>query len=139
MFQKILLPVDVSDKHGPALNMAAELAGAGKGEVLLLHVVEVISGLPMEEEKGFYGRLEKAARSHLEKLGARLKERKVPCRAEVIFGNRGPEVVRYAQTAGADLIVLTAPPIDPNNLASSWGSLSYKISLVAPCPVLLVK
>src|SRR6516162_7997131 len=102
MFQKILLPVDVSDKHGPAISVAAELAGASGGEVLLLHVIEVISGLPMEEEKAFYGRLEKAARSHLEKLGARFKQSKVRCRAEVTYGNRGPEVIRYARAAGAD-------------------------------------
>jgi hypothetical protein len=37
------------------------------------------------------------------------------------------------------MIVLTAPRLDPNNPGASWGSLSYKISMLASCPVLLVK
>jgi hypothetical protein len=35
--------------------------------------------------------------------------------------------------------VLTSPAVNPNNLAEGWGSLSFKVSVVAPCPVLLVK
>jgi nucleotide-binding universal stress UspA family protein len=139
MYRKILLPVDLTDKYGQALDAAAELAGQSGGEVILLHVVEVIAGLSMDEERGFYDRLEKTARSHLRRLGDRLGQRKVTWRAEVLYGHRGPEVVRYARDAGTELIVLTSPRIDPNNLAAGWGSLSYKLSLVAPCPVLLVK
>jgi hypothetical protein len=61
VFKKILLPVDLTDKHLPALDVAADLAKQSGGEVLLLHVIEVISGLSMEEERDFYGRLEKRA------------------------------------------------------------------------------
>jgi nucleotide-binding universal stress UspA family protein len=73
MFKKILLPVDLTDKHGPALDLAADLAKQSGGGILLLHVIEVIAGLSMEEEKDFYGRLEKMARGHLKRLGGRLK------------------------------------------------------------------
>jgi nucleotide-binding universal stress UspA family protein len=139
MFRKILLPVDRSDKHAPALNVASELAGQSAGEVLLLHVIEIISGLSLEEEKDFYRRLEKLARAHVQRLADELGRRKVSCRADVVFGNRVPEIVRYAREMGADLIVLTSPRLDLNNPAEGWGSLSYKVSLVAPCPVLLVK
>jgi len=69
MFRKLLLPVDLSDRHQPALNVAIELAGP-TGEVMLLHVIEVIPGLDLEEDKAFYAHLEKAARIHLERLGA---------------------------------------------------------------------
>jgi nucleotide-binding universal stress UspA family protein len=139
VFQKILLPIDLSDRHRPALEVAAELASQSGGEVVLLHVIEIIAGLSMEEEKTFYSRLEKVARSHFGPLGDVLKLRKVSWRAEVLFGHRGPELVRYAKTMGADLIVLTAPRLDPNNLVAGWGSLSYKVGLLSPCPVLLVK
>jgi nucleotide-binding universal stress UspA family protein len=139
MFKKILLPVDVSDRHGQALDAAADLAGPGGGEITLLHVIEVIAGLTMEEEKDFYRRLEKTARAKLAQLGDRLKPRNVAWRAEVLYGNRGAEVVRHARETGTDLIVLTAPRFDPQHPDASWGSLSYAVGMLAPCPVLLVK
>jgi nucleotide-binding universal stress UspA family protein len=48
-------------------------------------------------------------------------------------------VVRYAAEGKVDLIVLTAPRFDKNHPAVGWGSLSYKVGMLAPCPVLLVK
>jgi nucleotide-binding universal stress UspA family protein len=137
MYKKILLPVDLSDKHGAALDAAARL-GAG-GEVALLHVVEVIPGLSMEEEGTFYGRLERVARTHLQKLGKHLDERKVPWRAEVRFGKRAAETIRYAAESAADLLVMTAPPVDPANPGAGFHSMSYTIGMFARCPVLLVK
>jgi nucleotide-binding universal stress UspA family protein len=139
MFKRILLPVDLSDKHQRAIDTAADLANQSGGEVILLHVIETIASLPLEEERAFYHRLEKSAREHLAKLTAALKQRRVVCRAEVLLGNRGPEVVRHSAESGIDLIIVTAPRIDPKNLATGWASLSWKISLLAGCPVLLVK
>jgi nucleotide-binding universal stress UspA family protein len=139
MFLKILLPVDLSDQHGPALKTAAELAGQSGGEVLLLHVIETIAGLSMEEEKNFYSRLEKSARTHMHHLSQQLSGAKVSWREDILFGNRGVEIIRYARETETDLIILTAPRLDPDNLTVGWGSVSYKIGVVAPCPVLLVK
>lgn len=139
MFKKILLPVDLADRHQRALDLVAELLGAGGGEAVLLHVVEVISGVSMDEEKDFYKRLEKKARKQLDQLGAGLEKRNISCRVEVLFGQRGPEVLGYATREGADLIILTSPRIDPKDPAAGWGSLSYKIGVLCPCPVLLVK
>jgi nucleotide-binding universal stress UspA family protein len=139
MFQKILLPIDLSDKHARAVEAAAQLAGQSKGEVILLHVIELIPGLAVEEEKQFYGRLEKLAAAHMQKISHTLTQKQVRCRAEVVLGNRGAETVRYARENGVDLIIMTSPRIDPANIAGGWGSLSYKIGLAATCPVLLVK
>ena len=139
MFKKILLPFDLTDRHQQAVDAAIDLARQSGGEIVLLHVIEVIAGSSLEEEKDFYGRLEKMARKHLGKIGKHLQAQKVSWQTEIAYGQRGPEVVRYADNAAADLIVLTAPRLDPNNLAIGWGSLSYKISLLARCPVMLVK
>jgi nucleotide-binding universal stress UspA family protein len=139
MFRKIVLPVDLSEEHGPALKIAVELAGQSGGEVSLLHVVELIPGLSMDEEKGFYTRLEKLARAHLHRLSQQLSKAKIPWREEVVYGNRGVEIIRYARETATDLIVLSAPRLHPDNLPEGWGSVSYKVGLVAPCPVLLVK
>jgi nucleotide-binding universal stress UspA family protein len=138
MFRKLLLPIDLSDRHQRALEIAREMAGAA-GEVVLLHVIEIIRGLPMDEEKVFYARLEKVARGHLELLASTPVHGQPTPRMEIRFGNRVAEIVRYASEAASDLIVLTAPPLAPTDPAAGWGSLSYKVSLCSPCPVLLVK
>jgi universal stress protein A len=139
MFEKILLPVDLSDKHQAAIEAAAELARQHGGEVTLLHVIEVIPGLPIEEEKAFYDRLERRARTHLERLGNLVLQRRISTRLVVVLGNRAPEIARYASETGTNLIVLTAPRLDPEHPVAGWGSLSYRVGLLAQCPVLLVK
>jgi nucleotide-binding universal stress UspA family protein len=139
MFQKILVPLDLTARHQPALQVATEFARQSKGEITLLHVIEVIPGLSMEEEKTFYGRLERMARSHLERFGAGLTKDQISWRTEIRYGNRAPEVSHFAAETGADLIVLTSPILDPNNPAAGWGSLSYKVGILSRCPVLLVK
>lgn len=138
MFRHILVPVDLTDRHARALKIATGLATAG-GTVTLLHVIELLHGVPREEEPEFYERLEETAREHLNRLAATVHGRSVTIRAELLFGRRGPDVVRYAQDAGADLIVLTSHPVDPAKPGETWGTLSYFIGIAARCPVLLVK
>jgi nucleotide-binding universal stress UspA family protein len=137
MFKKILLPIDLSNRHEQALRVAVDLARASRGEVVLLHVVELIVGLPEEEE--FYGRLQRIARKHLQRLSQYLADQKVSARLEVVLGARAKEIVRHAQEGQVDLVILTAPRIDPDNVSVSLGSLGYKVGIFAPCPVLLVK
>jgi nucleotide-binding universal stress UspA family protein len=139
MFRRILLPVDLSDRHQPVIDAAADLAGASGGEVILLHVIEIIAGSTIQEDQPFYNRLERAARDHLVKLGGALKQRQVKFRAEILYGNRGLEIIRYANDNECDLMVLMSPRVDPKNPGPGWGSLSYKISVFSPCPVLLVR
>jgi universal stress protein A len=139
MFRKILLPLDLTDKHEGALRRAQELVSPAGGEITMLHVVERIPGLEAQEDKEFYGRLEKSARKHLQRLGRQVSAGVNPAQIETRLGNRAGEVVRFAQEAGCDLIVLTCPKFDPESPALSWGSMSWKISLLANCPVLLVK
>jgi nucleotide-binding universal stress UspA family protein len=139
VFRKILLPVDLTDRHQQALDIAARLADESTGEVTLLHVVELIPGIWPEEERAFYSRIEQTARDHLAKLGRYFEERHVPRREEVIFGNRAPEIVRYAMETNVDLIVLSSHRIDLQHPSAGWGTVSYKVGVLSQCPVLLVK
>src|SRR5262245_65623718 len=124
MFRKILVPVDLTDRHARALEIAAGLAPVG-GAVTLLHVIELLHGVPREEEPEFYQRLEETARAHLDRLAAKLQGRPTAVRAELLFGRRGADVVRYARDHGADLIVLSSHPIDPARPGDGWGTLSH--------------
>jgi nucleotide-binding universal stress UspA family protein len=83
--------------------------------------------------------VEQVARAHFSRLCGVSEAGHVSARSEVRFGNRVAEIVRYAAEVGSELIVLTAPPLVPTDPAAGWGSLSYKVSLCSPCPVLLVK
>jgi nucleotide-binding universal stress UspA family protein len=139
VFKNILVPVDLTDMHQPALEIAARLAQENDGEVTLLHVVEVIGEVWAAEDRDFYTRLEQMARDHLAQLGHALEERGVPRRDEVVFGHRAPEIVRYAGEAGVDLIVLKSHRVDLEKPSAGWGTVSYKVGILAQCPVLLVK
>ena len=139
MFKNILVPVDLTDAHGHTLEIAAELAGRTGGQVTVLHVIELIAGLSQEEGKEFYGRLEKKAHEHVAGLAGRITAQKVPCQTAVVFGNRTAEVLRQAQQHAIDLIVMTSHRIDPQQGPAGLGTLSHKIGILSPCPVLLVK
>jgi len=139
MFKRLLLPIDLTDRHAKVIATAADIAAQSGGSVTLLHIVELIPGLAREEDRAFYDRLEKKARSHMDNLGKGLTGRKVAWQAEVRYGLRVLETVQFAGEANCDLIVLTAPTFDPAHPAHGWGSLSYKISMLSPAPVLLVK
>jgi nucleotide-binding universal stress UspA family protein len=139
MFQKILVPVDLTDVHQPALDIATRLAKESDGEVTLLHVIEVIAEVWAVEERDFYNRLEQRARDHLARLGHSFEAHGIPRREEVVFGHRAPEIVRYAGEIGVDLIVLKSHRIDLEHPAAGWGTVSYKVGILAQCPVLLVK
>lgn len=139
MFQRILLPVDLSDRHDAALRVAAEQCRhSSNGEIILLHVIEQIAGLTIDEERAFYDRLEASARQHLAGLGRQLEQLGVRWKAEVRVGSRVREVARRATDDGVDLVVFTSPPPADNPLAG-WGSLSFRVALLVPCPVLLVR
>jgi nucleotide-binding universal stress UspA family protein len=139
MFQKVLVPVDLTDRHQPVLDIAAKMVAVGGGEVRLLHVIEVLAGLPVEEEPTFYQRLERKATAHLNRLLDHLKDKKVKARPIILVGERIPEVLRYAQQEGIDLIVLTSHPVQPDKPGAGWGTMSYLIGIAARCPVLLMK
>lgn len=138
MFKNILVPLDLTDKHRGALMTAAELARQGGGEVVLFHVIEEIPGLSEAEVKDFYARLRRTAEAHLERLGASLPQ-DVTHHSKVVLGNRAPDTVAHAQQIGADLIVMTAPLFDSQRPSAGWGSMSWKVGVMAPCPVLIVK
>src|SRR5262245_9295460 len=139
MYRKILVPVDLTDRHAKALDSAAQLARLAGAEVTVLHVIEPIHGAAREEEADFYDRLEHTAQAHLERLAERFAAQQVPAQTAIVYGPRGASVVRYAQEQGFDLIVLTSHAVDMSQPGMGWGTLSYFIGVAARCPVLLVK
>jgi nucleotide-binding universal stress UspA family protein len=102
-------------------------------------VVELIPGISRDEDRAFYDRLQKAAEHHLSQIGESLAAKKVPHHSAIVFGHRVEESIRFVAEKQCDLIVMTSPTFDPAQPALGWGSFSFKISVLSPAPVLLVK
>jgi nucleotide-binding universal stress UspA family protein len=139
MFKRILIPVDLTSRHQRVLETAAELARQSDGEVILVHVIEVVPGLSVEEDPTFYNKLEQLANQHMNRLGQGLRNLHISVQTRCIFGNRAQQVAETATETKADLIIVSSPRFNPSKPATGFASLSWKIEILAPCPVLLVK
>ncbi|HYO15051.1 MAG TPA: universal stress protein [Thermoanaerobaculia bacterium] len=140
MFRKLLVPVDFTAKNEAALGSAVEIASGSEGtEVTLLHVIETIEHIEFEEMADFYRGLEARAAAKLFQMEEKLRTSGVRTRHEVVYGKRAEAIVRYAEEHETDLMILSSHRVDRDHPALGLGTISYKIAIVARCPVLLVK
>lgn len=139
MFERVLVPVDLTEKNEQAVATAARLARLAGGSVTLLHVIETLE-LPFEELADFYQDLEAKAEPRMAQLAAPLvAEGFDEVDRVIIYGKRAEAVARYADEHGFDLVVLSSHRVDPEKPGLSWATLSYQVAILAQCPVLLVK
>ena len=138
MFERILVPVDLTEKNRSAVETARELARESEGRVTLLHVIEMLD-LPFEEVEEFYRELERKAGDAMGRLAGILEDAGVEHTLQVSYGERAAEIVEFAGEQDVDLIVLTSHRTDLENPAEDWATLSHKVAILAQCPVLLVK
>ena len=138
MFRRILVPVDFTPRNWRAAVVAARMASDSKGRTTLLHVIERIDTDNPSAFAGFYRKLEKNARKKLAKLIREFEKRGAPARGEVLYGRRVDEILRFAEDEKIDLIVMSSHKL-PLRRGEAWGTISYRVGLLARCPVLLVK
>jgi len=138
MFHTVLVPSDLTARTSNALDVACRIASADGAKVIILHVIETIDGLPKSEMKPFYSRLERNARAKMASL-ARRAPKGVEIGHLITFGKRAEEIVRVAEEEKANLIVLPSHRVDPSMSGRDWGTISYKVGILATCPVLLIK
>jgi nucleotide-binding universal stress UspA family protein len=139
MFRRIMVPVDLTNRNIPALQITTKLALQNRASITLLHVIETLEGSSFEEFNKFYKTLEKHARDKLEGLAEECVSQGVVVHQEVLYGKRAEQIVQFAMDHQIDLIVLTSHKIDLKNPSQGWGSISYKVGILSQCPVLLVK
>ncbi len=137
-FKKILCPTDFSEASRLAIDVAADLAARDKGELCVVHVVEVEPPLPTDpnfvmEVPEYERTLHADAQRQLDALAACYK--KVNVRTMVGHGDPGSEIVRIAQEEVADLIVM--PTHGRTGLDHlMFGSVAEKVVRHAHRPVL---
>ena len=139
MFKNILVPTDFLDNNQHALDIAVRLCSMDNGKISLLHVIEVIQNTTFEEFEDFYSGLEKRSFKGLNAIIDRLDIKDITVEPQVVYGNRTREIVRYAKENNADLIIMKSHKVDLEERSQGWGTISYKVSILAQCPVLLVK
>ena len=139
MFQQILVPVDLTAKSQAAIDAAGELSQRSSTSITLLHVIETIDGASFEEFEEFYGTLTERAEESLRKWSDQLSSRSIPVEREIVFGKRGPEIVRLAEDRDCDLIVLGSHSVERSGPPTRLGTVSHFVALFATCTVLLVR
>jgi nucleotide-binding universal stress UspA family protein len=136
LFRHILVTTDLTRRTAPALRAASLLWSSGS-RITLLHVIETIEGLPFAELAPFYRRLEEKARADMARLARGLRTADaIQCR--VLYGHRVERIVKFAASHAVDLVVVPSHRV-ASIVSREWETMSYRIGILAPCPVLLVK
>lgn len=138
-FNNILVPVDLGERTLHSVDVAFEIAEANKARVTLLHVIESIDSLDDEELGTFYQQLTTRAEESLDRLVQRFVDAGLAAEYRIRRGRRLDEILAFAEDRKIDLIVLSSHRVDPEQPVKSFGTLSYQISVLCACPVLLVK
>ncbi len=139
MFRRVLVPVDFTPRSRRVVGVAARLAATAGAEATLLHVIERIDGDAPGGLTGFYRKLERNARRKMGELLPEFQKRGVSASAEVLYGGRVNEILRFAEQRGTDLIVMSSHRLPLRRGPEGWGTISHKIGILSRCPVLLVK
>jgi nucleotide-binding universal stress UspA family protein len=83
--------------------------------------------------------LDRQASDRLKEIVAGLSGKRGDITIEIVYGKRVEEVLRFVREHEIDLIVLASHPVDRSQAYGGLGTMSYKLGILAPCAVLLVK
>ena len=139
LFKNILVPTDFTKKSEKALDVAVRMASTDEGNITLLHVIETIAEADDDEFRDFYKRLRGRAQKKMEEMIRPYTRAERAIRSEIAYGKRTAEIVEYASRNDVDLIVLSSHRIEKINPAEGWATISYRVAILAHCPVMMVK
>lgn len=138
LFKHILIPVDFTEKNQRALQIGKQIAEQNKTIVSLLHVVETIGDMADQEMTAFYDKLKSRSIAKMEPLARQMAADGVQVEQKTVLGKPVQEIVRQSLDESIDLIVLSSHKYNAAE-GKGWATLSYQVSLLCQCPVLLVK
>lgn len=139
MFNHILVPVDFSEKNEVAIAAAQELAKQNAARVSLLHVIEFIDFPDDDELSDFYAKLRARSDQELDQLLNLFDNDSLDVSVETIINNRVKGIAMYAADNNVDLIVMSSHPIQPEKRGQGWTTISYQVSAICHCSIMLVK
>lgn len=146
--ERILIPLDGRTLYEPALHAARELAHATHAALQLVIVVPTIKTLTPERAatgtllpastQAVLDLAERGASEYLARWLTKLKAENVEASAQVLRGETVPMILRAAEHASADLIVMATH--GRAGLAAFWsGSVAPNVLRHAKIPILLLR
>ncbi len=144
MFQRILVPLDGSSRAERALPVAAQLARASHGSVLLMEVVSppidyggALAQTALLTEQAIETGIEEAT-SYLQSVAQSATLAGIETKTEVLFGLVAQGILEVAQSRRADLIVMCS---HGRTGFKRWvlGSVAQTIVHHSPVPVLVLR
>lgn len=144
MFSRILVAVDGSPLADRALAHAVDLSKKYEAKLLIVHVVLRRFYAVTPTEAGvlattvFVKEMELEGKKIIAKSDEFAKEAGVTHECRLVQGVPADEIVQLAQAEKVDLIVLGSRGLTEVR-AFILGSVSYKVTHHAKCPVLIIK
>jgi nucleotide-binding universal stress UspA family protein len=137
----MVVPTDFSDTADRALGTAIDLARPLGAELLVVHVYSPVVVLPppidMVSLPTVFPQALQRMQEALEKRAGRVREAGLSCTVALIEGHPHVEIVRHAESSGAELIVMGTH--GRGGLAHAvLGSVTERVIHKAPCAVLVV-
>jgi len=146
--QKIVCPIDFSDPSFKALTLAGELARHFDAELFVLHVVTTVPPLYYAAPAGpevyvdfdvqlYQKNLIDEAQRRLESILPERVAPEVKIHTVVLSGEAPYQIVEYAKTVNAELIVISTHGLTGWKLIV-FGSVADRVVKHARCPVLTI-
>ena len=149
IFTKILVPIDGSKNADKALSKALVISEKFDSELILIHVISdfildfstTAEGFQIPDTTVIKIRKEvreQAKKMVEERLSRVQQKKKINCESVILIGDIGSEIIRYAKKYNVDLVVMGARGLGKIK-GLLLGSISNKVVIGSPCPVLIVK
>ncbi|MBI2866804.1 MAG: universal stress protein [Chloroflexi bacterium] len=143
VYKHIVVPLDSSKLAEQVLPFVGQIAGAVRGKVTLLHVVQPESLNTKREEHRVYvdqlaERAQTLAQDYLRSVGKDLRKRGVETKEAVVFGKGAEAIATYATKNQADLVAMST---HGRTGLGRWvlGSVADRVLHTLDIPVLLVR
>ena len=102
-------------------------------------MIEFIDFPDDEEITGFYEKLKERSDRELDKLLEKFAGDDFDVGVDTIINHRSRGIALYAAENDVDLIVMSSHPFDPNQPSEGLGTISYQVSALCRCSIMLVK
>ena len=141
--RRILAPIDFSEPSAQGLAYARTLAETHRARLDLLHVIEeptfpAMYGAVMHELYGALPDVNQQALDALQRLLDEAAGPEVESGLHVVKGRAAAEILRFAERAEIDLIVMASHGLSGLEHVL-LGSVAEKVVRQAACPVFVVK
>jgi len=139
VFNRIIVPHDLSLRADKAVQMAGTMAHPLRSEVIVIHVIDP-NAEGRDEELGFITQMRELSRDrwrHLQIATKRLVPADVKFDVHILSGDPQHVILAEAKKLGADLLIITTHPSRGAGYPFAGGETEI-VQKNAPCPVLTV-